>query len=249
MRLMLMHKTDSTPQGSKLPTSDIVAQMGAFIGEHARSGRLLGGDGLLPDGAARTRLTFRDGRCTLQHGPYAGANELPAAILKLEVATREAALGWAERYGKILGDGELELGAVTEAWDLGLSPRPDDAPLHFLLIEKADDAFEAKQPRSAKQKADLTRLRTEMSKARVLVSAEQLEPSAAAKRLRITNGELRVIDGPFAESKELIAGFAILALPSVDAAIPECQRYAEILGGTLEMDIRPLVEAAAEATA
>ena len=57
-----------------------------------------------------------------------------------------------------------------------------------------------------------------------------------------TNNDLRVIDGPFAESKELIGGFAVMELSGMDEAIAMCRRYAEILGGTLEIDVR-LVDA------
>ena len=53
-----------------------------------------------------------------------------------------------------------------------------------------------------------------------------------------TNNDLRVIDGPFAESKELIGGFAVMELSGMDEAIELCRRYAEILGGTLEIDVR-----------
>jgi hypothetical protein len=55
-----------------------------------------------------------------------------------------------------------------------------------------------------------------------------------------TNNALRVIDGPFAESKELLGGFAVLELSGVDEAIETCGRYADILGGTLEMDVLPV---------
>ena len=81
-----------------------------------------------------------------------------------------------------------------------------------------------------------------MTKAGVLVRANQLQPSAKAKRLVFTNNDLRVIDGPFSESKELIGGFAVLELSGMDEAIALCRRYAAILGGTLEIDIRPLAE-------
>lgn len=242
MRLMMMHKNDAHTEAGELPPPELVAEMGQYIGEHAQRGTFLGGEGL-GRSATRTRLTFRDGRCTVTHGPYAGEHELPAAALLLTVASREQAIGWAERYGKILGDGELELGPVTEAWDLGLMPRPDDAPLRVLLLEKADAASEA-GTRSARQKAELTRLQTEMRKAGVLVSAERLRPSAHGKRLFFRNNDLRVVDGPFSESKELIGGFALMQLPSLDAAVEECRRYAEILGGTLEIDLRPLEEPA-----
>ncbi len=245
MRFMIMHKHDSHTEAGERPPPELVARMGEYISEHARRGSFLGGEGLGAS-ATRTRLTFREGQCTIKHGPYKGEHELPAAVLLLTVRTRDEAIGWAERYGKILGDGELELGPVTEAWDLGLMPKPDDAPLRLLLLEKADAASEA-GTRSAKQKADLTRLRTEMTKAGVLASAERLQPSAHSKRLVFTRGDLRVIDGPFSESKELIGGFALMRLPTIDAAVDECRRYAEILGGTLEIEVRPLEEPEANA--
>jgi hypothetical protein len=53
-----------------------------------------------------------------------------------------------------------------------------------------------------------------------------------------TDNEVRVIDGPFAESKELLGGFAVMELSDMDDAIALCRRYAEILGGTLEIDVR-----------
>jgi hypothetical protein len=65
-----------------------------------------------------------------------------------------------------------------------------------------------------------------------------LKPSSTAKRLVFTHNELKVLDGPFAESKELLGGFAVLDLPDMDDAIGMCRRYAEILGGTLEIDVR-----------
>jgi hypothetical protein len=240
MRFMIMHKHDAHTEAGELPSPELMARMGEYIGEHVQRGTFLGGEGL-GRSATRTRLTFRGGQCTVQHGPYRGAHELPAAALVLEVRSRDEAIGWAQRYGKLLGDGELELGALTEPWDLGFGPKPDDAPLRFLLLEKADAASEA-GTRSAKQKADLTRLRTEMTKAGVLVSTERLQPSANARRLVFTNHDLRVLDGPFSESKELIGGFSLLRLPSLDVAIDECRRFAEILGGTLEIDIRPTEE-------
>ena len=79
-----------------------------------------------------------------------------------------------------------------------------------------------------------------MKKAGVLASSVTLEPSSKSKRLVFTNHALTVVDGPFSESKELIGGYAVLELPSFDAVIADCKRYAEILGGTLEIDVRPL---------
>jgi hypothetical protein len=236
MRFMIMHKNDPDTEAGVPPPMELVQRMGAFVGEHAEAGRFVDGAGL---GASktRTRLIFRDGQCTAKQGPYRGEHELPAATLLLQVRTREEAIGWAERYGKILGDGELELGKITEPWDLGLMPEPEDAPLQLLLVEKADPATEA-GGRSPQQKTALARLKTEMTRAGVLVRSLALQPSAKGKRLVFRNNDLRVIDGPFAESKELIGGFAVMELSGMDEAIALCRAYAEILGGTLEIDVR-----------
>ena len=238
MRFMIMHKNDPHTEAGQPPPMELVTKMGAFIGEYAQTGRFIDGAGLRGS-KTRSRLVFRDGSCTVKHGPYRGEHELPAATLLLKVRTREEALGWAERYGKILGDGELELGKISEPWDIGLMPAPENPPLQMLLIDKADQATEA-SGRSAKQKAELTRLKTEMTKAGVLVRSMELQPSAKAKRLVFTNNDLRVLDGPFSESKELIGGFAVMELSGMDEAIELCQRYAAILGGTLEIDLRPV---------
>ena len=240
MRFMIMHKNDPHTEAGERPPKELVEKMGQFIGGHAQAGRLIDGAGL---GASqtRTRLTFRGGTCTVKHGPYRGEHELPAALLLLKVKTREEAIGWAERYGKILGTGEIELGKVNEPWDIGLMPAPENPPLQILLIEKADQAFET-GTRSRQQKAELTRLRTEMTRAGVLVRETQLRPSAKAKRLVFTNHDFRISDGPFSESKELIGGFAVLELSGMDEAIALARSYAAILGGTLEVDIRPLAE-------
>jgi hypothetical protein len=236
MRFMLMHKNDPNTEAGKPPPMDIVHAMGAFIGEYARTGRFIDGAGLGAS-ATRTRLVFRNGKSTVKQGPYRGERELPRAVLLLQVRSREEAIGWAERYGKVLVDAELEVGKVNEPWDIGLMEPPENPPLKVLLIEKADEATEA-TGRTSQQKAALSRLQTEMRKAGVLVRSFKLQPSARGKRLLFDNPELRVFDGPFVESKELVGGFAILELEGVDEALEVCRRYAKILGGTLEIDLR-----------
>ena len=239
MRFMIMHKNDPQTEAGQPPPMDIVHKMGAFIGEYASTGRFIDGAGLAGS-KTRTRLVFRNGKCTATPGPYRGEHELPAATLVLKVRTRAEALGWAERYGAVLGDGEIEVGKVNEPWDIGLMPAPENPPLQVLLVDKADAATES-GGRTAATKAALSRLEKEMTEAGVLVKTIRLQPSAKAKRLAFTNNNLRIIDGPFMESKELIGGFAVMELPSMDEAVDMCRRYADILGGTLEIDIR-LVE-------
>jgi hypothetical protein len=234
MKFLTMHRHDPHTEAGEVPPPELMAKMGAFIGEHAKRGEFLDGAGLGRSGN-RTRLVFRSGEGTALRMSFRGHNELPSVIVKLTVKDRDQGLDWARRYGKILGDCELELSPVNEPWDLGLMPRPENPPLHLLLIEKGEPA--ARTPR---QKAELTRLKKEMADAGVLDGEIRLAHSASAKRLIFRDNQLTVLDGPFAESKELIGGFAVLELASMDAAIAMAVPYAEILGGTLEMDIRPI---------
>jgi hypothetical protein len=236
MRFMIMHNNDPRTEAGHPPPMEVVNEMGAFIGEYAATGRLLDGAGLGAS-ATRTRLVFRNGQCTTKQGPYRGEHELPAATLLLKVRTRDEALGWAERYGRILGDGELEVGKVNEPWDIGLMPAPENPPLQVLLIEKADQATEA-GGRSAEQLAAIARLKSEMTSAGVLVRSLRLQPSVTGKRLNFTNDAMKVLDGPFLESTELIGGFAVMELEGMDEAMAMCRRYTAILGGTLEIDLR-----------
>ncbi len=236
MRFMMMHKVDAAMEGGAQPSPEVLERMGVFMEESAKSGQLLGGEGLQPS-KTRTRLTFVGGEVTTKNGPYTGQNELPARVALIKVKNREEAVDWATRYGKVLGDGELELGPVTEPWDLGLMPRPDDAPQRFLLLHKADTGYEAGTPPSAKKKASMTRLTTEMTKAGVLVSIVNLQPGSKSTRIKLDGSHRTVVDGPFAESKELIAGFGLLELPSKEAAIGSASKFAAVFGGGVAMEI------------
>ena len=236
MRFMIMQKNDPKTEAGEPPPMDLLQRVRAFIGEYAKDGRFIDGEGL-SGSKNRTRLTFRGGHATVKHGPYKGEHELPTSTLLLKVKSRDEAIGWANRYGKILGDGEIELGKLIEPWDIGMMPMPENPVLRFLLIDKADAASEG-AGRSAKQKSDLTRLETEMTKAGVLESSCKLAPSRNAKRLFFTDPKLRVVDGPFTESKELLGGFLLMELEGVDEAIEVCQRYAAVHAGILELDLR-----------
>lgn len=64
MRFMIMHKNDPQTEAGQPPPAELVSKMGAFIGEHAQSGRFVDGAGL-SGSKRRTRLVFRNGRCTV----------------------------------------------------------------------------------------------------------------------------------------------------------------------------------------
>jgi hypothetical protein len=75
----------------------------------------------------------------------------------------------------------------------------------------------------------------------VLLSGEGVASSSAGARLEIGDGNVRVIDGPFAEAKELIAGFAILEVSSLAEAVEHARKFG-LLVGTGRVDVRRVVE-------
>jgi hypothetical protein len=149
-------------------------------------------------------------------------------LAKVTVQSRDEALALATTIGEAIGgDLELEVGKVTEDWDVGLGEQPANAPLRYLILYKATAASEAGQ-------TPLKRLTDQGS----LLSSGLLMPSSRAKRLSWRGGSRTILDGPFSESKELIGGYVVLDLASLD----ECVAFAEILltaTDTLEIDLRP----------
>ncbi len=237
MRFLVMHKVDANMEAGGPPSQEIIQGMGALVGESIKAGLFLDGAGLHRS-AERVRLSSAAGRSTLTRGPLQGQNELVARMAMLKTRTMDDAIEYAQRYAGVLGDGEIEIGPVVEAWDIGIMPKPSvvDAG-RFLLLCKGDAKTEAGTPLSPEQGAAISRLTEELSGAGVLLKSEVLEPSAKAVRLASGTKEKRSwIDGPFAESKELVAGFSILKVPSLSDAIAWANRYAAILGDN-EVDV------------
>ena len=82
----------------------------------------------------------------------------------------------------------------------------------------------------------------EITKAGVMLATDGLRPSSKGKRVRLTNGKVTVIDGPFTESKELIASYALFQVKSMDEAVEWTTRFLEVLGDG-ECELRPIFEA------
>jgi hypothetical protein len=103
----------------------------------------------------------------------------------IQVKSKEEAVEWAMRLAKVMGDVDIEVGQVKDPWHLGVCPKPDDAPMRFLLLRKAGAASEAGAP---------------LTEAGVFLSAERLQPSSQGARLTLSAGKRSVIDGPFGNS-------------------------------------------------
>jgi hypothetical protein len=246
MRYLCMHKASPRDEAGEMPSQELAENMGKMLCECAKRGVFLAGEGLLPS-SRRHRLVFANGRCTVTKGPLRGENELPQRLLVIKVADEQAGLDWARRYGEAVGAERLELGPLTEEWDLGYGTRPADAPVRLMIVEMATAASEAGKPPTAAQQQGLRTVLAAMQAAGVLGFTESLLPSREGARLRYRDNVRTRTDGPFTESKELIGGFCLMQMQSIDEIAAFCDRFVEILGGTCEIDVRAVADGPAPA--
>jgi hypothetical protein len=113
--------------------------------------------------------------------------------------------------------------------------------MRVMVIVKASKESEAGEMPSEKILADMGAFNEKLVKAGVMLAGEGLHPSSKGKRVRFSGRDRTVIDGPFAESKELIAGFWLWQVKSMEEAV-EWLKRAPFDGGT-EIEIRPVFEA------
>ena len=114
--------------------------------------------------------------------------------------------------------------------------------MKMLGMLRADASSEAGTPPSRELIERMGAFVEEITKAGVMIATEGLHPSARGKRVRLVEGKFTVIDGPFTESKELIASYALFQVKSMDEAIHWTKRFLEVLGRG-ECELRPIFEA------
>jgi hypothetical protein len=114
-----------------------------------------------------------------------------------------------------------------------------DREMRVLILAKEGEQSEAATPPTPEAMAEYQRFNEELVKAGVVIGSGRLSPSAQGKRVRFDGKKRSVIDGPFAESKELVAGYWLWQVRSMDEAL-EWLRRAPYDGGTFE--IREVVE-------
>jgi hypothetical protein len=113
-----------------------------------------------------------------------------------------------------------------------------------MVIVKADKSSEAGALPDRKLLEDMTRYNEELVKAGVLLAAEGLQPSSKGARVRFSGNKRTVIDGPFSETKELVAGFWLFQVKSKEEAIEWVKRAPNPFPGTeSEVEIRQVFEA------
>ena len=115
--------------------------------------------------------------------------------------------------------------------------------MRVMVMVKATQQSEAGQMPSTELLAAMGRYNEQLVKAGVMLAGEGLHPSTKGKRVRFSGKARTVIDGPFAETKELVAGFWLWQVESMEEAIEWARRWPNPMLGESFLEIRPVFEA------
>jgi hypothetical protein len=115
--------------------------------------------------------------------------------------------------------------------------------MRFMIMVKANKDSEAGVLPDQKLLTDMGKYNEELVKAGVMLAAEGLQPSSKGARVRFSGNKRTVIDGPFTETKELVAGFWLWQVKSLEEAIEWVKRCPNPTGEESEIEIRQVFEA------
>jgi hypothetical protein len=115
--------------------------------------------------------------------------------------------------------------------------------MRFMVIIKADERSEGGEMPSERLLTEMGKYNEELVRAGVLLAGEGLHPSSRGARVRFSGSKRTVVDGPFSETKELVAGFWLIQVSSKEEAIEWVKRIPNPDGGESEVEIRQVFEA------
>lgn len=134
MRFMVIVKADQHSEAGKMPTEQLLTDMGRFNEEMVKAGVMLAGEGLLPSSKG-ARLRFSGSKRTVTDGPFTETKELVAGFWLIQVKSKEEAIEWMKRAP--FDDAELEIRQVVEAEDFGPAYTPELQALEQRITAQA----------------------------------------------------------------------------------------------------------------
>jgi hypothetical protein len=114
--------------------------------------------------------------------------------------------------------------------------------MRVMVLVKATEDSEAAVPPTAELFEQMGRFNQELAEAGILRDGDGLKPSAEGKRIAFDGATRTVIDGPFAETRELVAGFWLWEVEDMDEAVEWARRCPNPMPGPSDLELRPLYE-------
>jgi len=196
----------------------------------------------VPDAEAR-RVKLWPGGEAVTAGPFPAAERLPAGFAVFEAPSRAAALDWLRDRGLAPADGTVTLELRETGCPGGCAGIPPGAAgddTCYAILLRSDAATERDNIPPQEKLDRLNAFNAVHAAAGTLLAGDGLKSTARGARVRAANGSASVIDGPFAEAKELIAGFWMIRAPSIDAALDWARTLPYPTGPEVEVEIRPV---------
>jgi hypothetical protein len=217
------------------PKAEAIEAMVKYNAELTKAGVVLDAQGLMPTSGAK-RVRFEGSKLTVIDGPFAEAKELVAGYWIWQVRSMDEAVAWLKRAPF---DGGVEV-TIRQLFTWR-TPGPEETTIRVMVFVPGNPESEAGVMPSTELIENMTKFNEELVKAGVMLDGQGLTPTSAAKQVRFEGGKRTVIDGPFTETKELVAGYSIWQVRSIEEAV-EWVKRAPLADGVTT--IRPIFEAA-----
>jgi hypothetical protein len=247
MQFMIFRKADKDTEAGVLPGAELLQAMGQYNQQLADAGIMRGGEGLQPS-AKGVRLQLSPGRVTIVDGPFTETKELIAGFSIIDVESKEQAIDWLRRWPQQDGGGKVELELRESGCPGGcaeIDAASDGAPgKRFVVLLRSSADLESEVPVPREKLDALDANNAAEAKAGVLLAADGLRSSARGARVKIADGKVSVVDGPFTEIKEMIAGYWMIRAASLQDAIEWAKRNPYPTGPDVEVEIRQVLEMA-----
>ena len=264
MRFMLLVKSTKNYEANIWPDEKLSAELAKWHEEAVKAGVHLESERLQPSSQG-FRVHLAGGKFTVTDGPFAETKELIAGYCMIQAKSLADAVEWARRIpfteGEVevrplfeLGDFPVDQAEKPDGWrekeeQMRAAPTPARRPgtIRYLGLLKADRDSEAGKLPDEKLLAAMGAFLEEGLKAGTFLSGEGLQPSSKGARVRFNSNKRLVIDGPFAETKELVAGYAVLQYASKAEAIEWSKRFVAVDAPgryqfECECEMRPILE-------
>ena len=167
---------------------------------------------------------------------------------ELDAESREATAAARRNFSQPVSIRRLAVRRIIRGWlETTADDQTQEHTMRFMILLKSNDEIEASVMPDEKLLAEMGAFNEELVNAGIMLSGEGLRPSSKGARVRFSGGKPSVVDGPFAESKDLIAGFWMWECGSMEEAIEWVKRVPSPMPGSgpseAEIEIRQLVEA------
>ncbi|MES2319224.1 MAG: YciI family protein [Pseudomonadota bacterium] len=191
------------------------------------------------------RLTLADGQAHVTEGPFPDPADMIAGFAIIDVPSKDDAVAWLKRWPATGHPVELEIresGCPGGCAQVIAANVPDPQGKRFAILLRNSAALDAEVPVPQHMLDTLDAHNAVEAKAGVLLAADGLRGSARGARVKVAEGAFSVVDGPFTEIKEMIAGFWLIRVPALEDALAWAKRNPYPTGPNVEVEIRELFE-------